>query len=293
MYIFDIFLQGERGERQDFRGIKPFTQAMSIKKMILLHLGNICVIILKHSYIKWVLFLNIVICDDNKNYCELFTAKIDKVIKSTFDFTANIICLYSLEDLSDYLKHETADIIFLDIMFDEVNSLDYAMTDLCENVSRTIFMTSFGNEAYNLFETGCAYYLIKGRFSDEQLVNAIRRVLINYKADEHDVTIIKQSSKGVSVNYIDIAYIEASNNSIIIHFCDGKEEKIYTTLKKFAKNVPIYFVQCHKSFLVNMHSVTSVSPYEFSVSSGDKIPIPQKKYKQMVARYEEFINALV
>lgn len=236
--------------------------------------------------------MNIVICDDNKDYCELFTAKIDKVIKNSFDFTVNIISLYSLEELSEYLKRETVDIIFLDIMFGDVNSLDYARTYLSENASRTVFMTSFGNEAYNLFETGCAYYLIKGRFSDEQLANAIRRVLINYKADEHDVAIIKHSSKGVSVNYIDIAYIESSNNSIIIHFCDRKEEKIYTTLKKFAKNVPIYFVQCHKSFLVNMHSVTSVSPYEFSVSGGDKIPIPQKKYKQMVTKYEEFINTL-
>ncbi len=237
--------------------------------------------------------LNVIICDDDVNYCEILSKKVNKVLKISFNTSANSVCLNSLDKLADYLKNNTADMIFLDIMFGSLNAVDWALENIKEHCSEIIFMTFFPAEAYNIFETGCAYYLIKGKFTDEQLANAIKKALCDHNTDNPDVAIVKYASKNIAVNYKDITHIESYNNNIILHFADSSTTILYMTLKSFLKELPGYFVQCHKSFIVNLSKITACSPYEITVSGGTAIPVPRKKYKQFVEKYEKYMDLKV
>ena len=85
-------------------------------------------------------------------------------------------------------------------------------------------------------------------------------------------------------------YIETFNNNISIHMINAQVLKIYMPLSRFSENLPPYFLQCHKSFMVNMNHITSYEPHKFTLFTGGTVPIPVKKYKYVIQKYTDYIN---
>lgn len=236
--------------------------------------------------------MNIVICDDDRNYGELLSEKIKLCLSDMFNFSYEIIYKSSLDELSEFLENDKADILFLDIMVNGVNSVDWSLSNLNGNNFQLIFMTFYPVEAYNIFETKCSYFLIKSKITDEQLKNALKKCIGNITQKKADLLIVKIGAKSVTLNLQDIEYIESLNNNISIYFNEQPPLTLYMKLKDFEKLLPLYFMKCHKSFIINMNAVTGCEPYEFTLHRSVKIPIPSRKYKDTVKTYNDYINNL-
>ena len=236
--------------------------------------------------------MNIVICDDDRNYGELLSEKIKLCLSDMFYFSYEIIYKSSLDELSEFLENDKADILFLDIMVNGVNSVDWSLSNLNGNNFQLIFMTFYPVEAYNIFETKCSYFLIKSKITDEQLKNALKKCIGNITQKKADLLIVKIGAKSVTLNLQDIEYIESLNNNISIYFNEQPPLTLYMKLKDFEKLLPLYFMKCHKSFIINMNAVTGCEPYEFMLHRSVKIPIPSRKYKDTVKTYNDYINNL-
>ena len=162
--------------------------------------------------------MNIVICDDDRNYGELLSEKIKLCLNDMFNFNYEIIYKSSLDELSEFLENDKADILFLDIMVNGINSVDWSINNLNGNNFQLIFMTFYPVEAYNIFETKCSYFLIKSKITDEQLKNALKKCIGNITQKKADLLIVKIGAKSVTLNLQDIEYIESLNNNISIYF---------------------------------------------------------------------------
>lgn len=233
--------------------------------------------------------MNIVICDDDCNYGEVLSEKIKICLGDMFKFNYKIIYTSSLAELKHFLENDKADILFLDIMVNGTNSVDWAIDNLNGNNFQLIFMTFYPVEAYNIFETQCSYFLIKSRVTLEQLKNALKKCIGNITQKKADLLIVKNGSKNVTLNLQDIEYIESLNNNISIYFCEQPPITLYMKLKDIEKLLPLYFMKCHKSFRINLNSVTGCEPYEFTLHNNKKIPIPSRKYKSTVETYSNYI----
>lgn len=236
--------------------------------------------------------VKILVVDDQIEYREIAQQKIMKCMSKYFAMECSIACFGDLESLKQYLENNKVDIIFLDIMINDENSMDWSIKNIKNNYTQIIFMTSYPQCAYNLSETNCCYYIIKSRLNDDILTNAIRRALQNTIKKDPNLTIVKSGSKSYIINFQDMLYIESLNNNIIIHIKNKNSITIYSTLKEYSECVPPNFLRCHKSYMVNMNHITGYEPHKFIIDNNKDIPIPPKKYNNMINIYQNYLHNL-
>lgn len=237
--------------------------------------------------------LRIAICDDEKTYSELISLKIEKCVYDNLKIDYEIKSFSSTDEIMEYSLTQKIDILFLDIMVGEVNSVNWLVEHQHEfPKTQFIIMTGFPTETENLSEIDCCYFLLKSKMTDEQLLRAIKRSINNITKESPNVETVSYGKKNYTVDYQTIVYIETFNNNILLHFSDGNIITLYSTLKKFIKNLSPNFLQCHKSFVINMNYIQGYEPHCFIVSNDEKIPIPPKKYKSIISNYKNYILKL-
>lgn len=233
--------------------------------------------------------INIVICDDDTSFSEIIEYKIKTYVK-TLDFDFKITAVQSLEALREIMDGGAADIVFVDIMVGDVNAVNWSIENIRSKNVQIIFMTGFPTEAYDISEIQHCYYLIKSKLTEEKLAKALNRAIQNLAQKSDSLTVIKSGSKNYTVSFQDILFVETFANNITIHFKDNRSITIYATLKSFLEKTPPCFLRCHKCYAINMNHVVSYEPHEFLLFSGDKIPVPPKKYNSVIESYKKYLS---
>lgn len=236
--------------------------------------------------------INIAICDDEELYQEIICYKISQCMQNIFDMDFKLFCFDSLYDLKKHIDNNKTDIIFLDIMVNDENAMDWSIKNIPSKYTQIVFMTSFPQSAYNISETNCCYFLIKSRIDESTLTKALKRALQKTTKKDPNLTIIKSGSKNSIINFQDIIYLETFNNNLMIHVKSLGNILIYSSLKEYQKTLPPNFLRCHKSFMVNMNHISSYEPYKFITASGSEIPIPPKKYNSVISIYKNYLKNL-
>lgn len=236
--------------------------------------------------------IKIAICDDSKEFSSILEFKIGKCINELWGAEYQIDCFDSLTEFKDHLENNVVDIAFLDIMINNINSMNWSLSNVKGNYTQFIFMTSYPQCAYNLSETKCCYYIMKSKMTDEMLARALKKALQRTTKKDPHLTIIKSGSKNNVINFQDIVYIETFNNNLMLHVLEAENILIYSSLKEYSKTLPPNFLRCHKSFMVNMNHISSYEPYKFITKSGSELPIPPKKYNAVVKAYKNYIKNL-
>lgn len=236
--------------------------------------------------------INIAICDDEELYQEIICYKISQCMQNIFDMDFKLFCFNNLYDLKKHIDNNKTDIIFLDIMVNDENAMDWSIKNIPSKYTQIVFMTSFPQSAYNISETNCCYFLIKSRIDESTLTKALKRALQKTTKKDPNLTIIKSGSKNSIINFQDIIYLETFNNNLMIHVKSLGNILIYSSLKEYQKTLPPNFLRCHKSFMVNMNHISSYEPYKFITASGSEIPIPPKKYNSVISIYKNYLKNL-
>lgn len=234
--------------------------------------------------------LSIVICDDDVQYLEILEFRIKQCIGQITN-DVNVSCYSNLEDLKRHCEKKSVDILFLDIMINNVNAIPWSVENISKQ-TQIVFMTSYPTEAFCLSDSSFCYFVVKSRFSDEVLKKAVVKSLEQLAKRAQDLTIIKSGNKNYAINFLDIIYIETYNNSINIHFINKETLTVYTTMKGFLKNLPQSFLRCHKCYTVNMKYITCFEPHQFVMISRSVIPIPSKRYVKCVETFKNYVNNL-
>lgn len=236
--------------------------------------------------------VNIVICDDSPEYLEIIASKIEHCMKSKIQMEYNITSINSINELKTHLKKNNTDILFLDIMLNDENAMNWSIENIQNKYMQIIFMTSYPQCAYNISESSCCYYLAKSKITQENLFKALQRALQNTTKKDPNLTTVKLGTKNLIINFQDIQYIETFNNNITLHLKNADNITIYSTLKEYAKTLPPNFLRCHKCYMVNMNHITAYEPHKFIVDSTEAIPIPPKKYNEIINAYKNYLTNL-
>lgn len=237
--------------------------------------------------------INIVICDDESSYLEIISSKIQRLFEEELDFEYHIECVPSLDELYGFHRENKIDIVFLDVVVNSKNSVDWLITHQPEfSNTQFIVMTAYPVEIYNLSEIDCCYFLIKSKMTDEQLCKALKRSINAITKFLPKAEAISFGKKSFAVDFHQIIYIESFNNSIVIHMADNKTLTVYSTLKSFAEKLTPNFLKCHKCYIINMNFVHGFEPHCFIMSDDSSIPVPAKKYSGIVETYKKYLQNL-
>lgn len=90
---------------------------------------------------------------------------------------------------------------------------------------------------------------------------------------------IKERGGGTRlIDPMSISYVESNLRILHIHTAQGVVDT-YMRLSEFKTLVPHIFVQCHKSFLVNLDAVLAYKRNQLELADGSVIPMSRSQYK--------------
>ncbi len=109
--------------------------------------------------------------------------------------------------------------------------------------------------------------------------------------EEHSKSIVvKENGKLTRVQVHTIQYIESVKHTMIFHLHSNKLISCYGTMNEFYDILlsDKRFIKCHKSFIVNMNYVISISNKDFILVDKTLIPISRQVYQQVKNKYIDY-----
>lgn len=220
-----------------------------------------------------MVWLKILFCDDDRKAIDELVVAVSEYMNKKLIKNEIVTTTSSKEVLE---SSEIFDLAFLDIQMDEADGLSVAKELKRRNSKVIIFFVTdykeFQDDAMDLR----VFRFYEKPFDVKRLYSGLDKAM-EY-LDETYVDIFVQQ-KGIQIKlYIDdIIYIKRENRKVTIVTKDG-EFDTFETLDYWCDKLPTtFFYLVHKSFLVNLHYVTSYSYIELYLEKTIRIPIAPRK----------------
>ncbi len=232
--------------------------------------------------------MRISICDDDKLVINTIKEYINSYPDNNMKF--DITEFSCGEDLIEYYKQDgKSDIIFLDIEMKEKNGIETARELRSINNNAIIFfVTNHENYVYDTFRVGAFQFLKKPLLKDD-FYNDFKRAIDTYKNLHYKYEInYKNELTVVDVN--EIIFMEVFDHSIIIH-CTNKTYRKSGKLKEEIKILNCYgFVQCHKSMIINMLYIRSLTEKDVILKDNTILPLGKTFKKNTFVCFNKYLS---
>lgn len=155
------------------------------------------------------------------------------------------------------------DVVFLDINMPEITGIDLAKKILeTYPLSKIIFQTAYSDFAVDAFDIGSVDYILKPIESQrvDQAMQRVKKLI----SKNNDKLVLKLGNNSYIVNPSDICYIKADLAEV---YAKSKSANGYMarTIGELEIVLEKYgFVRVHRSYLVNINKVKSLSTIENS-----------------------------
>lgn len=222
--------------------------------------------------------LNIAICDDNKSFLKEFSNLVDSLVKE--DHT--IKSFSDPKKLQDFINENTnkIDIVITDIKMPEFNGIQLAKSiKPIHPYIHFIFVTAYVDFIQEVFSVNPVYYITKPVQKDK-LEEAISLAKERIEQKKANTIKLKKNNTPLQIPIDEILYVESDKRRIIIHTI-YLEENINVKLDELEKELPSYFLRCHKSFLVNMNMIYRISNNKITLFSNKTIPVAKSRYSEV------------
>ena len=183
-------------------------------------------------------------------------------------------------DLSFY------DVIFLDVNMPDINGIEVAKAIRDRNRSVIIvFITSFIEYAPRGYEVNAYRYILKDEL--EGTFKACMDGVMQQLATIRKRIFVKFVEGDISLPFDEIIYIESEKHKLLFSLQGRKQPySLYKTLDYFEAQItnPL-FLRIHKSFLVNLFHVRTMTRYQIEMSNGKILTIPKSKFLDVERQY--------
>lgn len=107
---------------------------------------------------------------------------------------------------------------------------------------------------------------------DTNLVNkALEKIKKDISYDNNSSIKIVSKGQIIRLRFETINYMESVGRKIYIYSTSGNYET-YSTMSEMLEQLPDYFYKCHRSFIVNLYKVTSITKLGLSISENTLVP---------------------
>lgn len=226
--------------------------------------------------------IRIAICDDEQTVCALLQEHVSQYMQQA-DEPFQIKCFSNALQL----LHAPApfDILLLDIQMPGINGVEFARI-FRETHSHTalIFITGLQEYVFDAFEVNAIDYICKP-IDVDRLQRALARAVqsVHMSVPKHLLVQTMNTCRSVAIDTI--YYCEVINRKIYLHTQNGVVD-YYGKLAELATQLDSRFVQCHRSYLVNLDYLAQYESGRVTLKNGETLPVSR-------LRHHEFMSAIM
>lgn len=189
----------------------------------------------------------------------------------------------------EYIKHESVDLIFLDIHLPKISGIDFLRT--IKNPPDVILTTAFSQYAIESYELDVVDYLLKP-FSFQRFVKAVSKIKAPDQVETPTITsaekvideiFVKSGYDHIKIQISDIQYIRSDTDYTELITIE-KKHLSNESLKHWLKSID-QFVQVHKSYIINPTYIDKVSGNQIHLKGDATIPIGRAYKEAFVAKF--------
>lgn len=232
----------------------------------------------------------IAVCDDEQDIRQLLEEYLDRYAKEN----ALEFCVLSYESANIFLREypKELDLIFMDIKMNGIDGMNAAkMIRESDRQVCIIFITTMYQYAIEGYSVR-AFGFIRKPVSYEEFSHELScaLIMISGNREKEKFVTLKNTGTLIRLPVSDISFCEVRNHTIRINA--AKEIKEYRgTLTELEKILSPYGIfRCHSSFLVNIDYIKEIENLEITLTTGEKIPVSQKRKKAFLDEISAFIG---
>ncbi len=222
--------------------------------------------------------MRIAICDDNnvqiellKHFLSLWASDRNQPVE-VFDYPNAEAFLFAYEDV-------TFDVILLDIQMKEMNGVELAkVLRSKKDDTAIVFITGITDYVFEGYNVKALNYLLKP-VKEEKLYQCLDQVVSSLNLEKPFILVDENHLKKIYLK--DIVYLESMGHNCIINCVDE-----VITSKKGIQNYDdtldhTVFYRCHRSYIINISNVASISKTEVTMTNASVIPISRGKWENL------------
>lgn len=225
--------------------------------------------------------LNIVIVDDN----DVLLSSLVNLVDSCMNIPHMTSAFSSVSEVAAYAQEDKIDILITDIKMPIINGVDLAqMLRNIHPAMQTIFISNYTTYVEDAFGAAPVYYLLKP-ITEERLKNVLDLAVQQIQRANDTLSIItKGNAENIPVH--SIKYLESKKRYVYI-FANNCVQ-VLAKLDEMQEKLPVGFIRPHKSYLVNLSWVKSISNYKIKLLNGIYIPCAKSRYKTVKEQIIKF-----
>ncbi len=182
-------------------------------------------------------------------------------------------------------------ILFMSLEKDPMEIIEYCrrLQELYSDI-KLIYLTELNDYVFEVFHSTPTYVLSKP-LNVGHVKRAIDKAIYELSVSkEKNFTIINK--QGIyTIPYTKIYYVESDKRKLNIYGADGLVKTINLKISDFLKyEHGVYFLQCHKSYAVNLMHISQLEKYEIILENGMKLPISQSRYMDTKSCYMQYLE---
>ncbi len=236
----------------------------------------------------------IAIADDNKIHLGNLKQNVKTILGNKIQL---LLEFCSISDIINYIEETgvTFDIFITDIDFDNEKVNGINLVQRIRKLSSTcqiIYVTSYLSFATEVYDTNHIYFLLKTDMK-KRLPIAIEKAVNNIEESRDLKLSILQKGQNVIINQGDILYLERVQR--ITHIVlENTQLSCYETIEELLERMDkSIFIQCHKSYVVNLTKVSNHRKNELLLDSKTAIPISRSRQKIVNDTFMRYVGSLI
>lgn len=232
-------------------------------------------------------------CDDDLTVLEEVGALFEKYCKTCSQEMVYAMFGSPLEVLEEIERGMRWDILFLDVLMPGQNGIDVAkeIRQYDKDV-KIIFLTSSAEFAVESYTVGAYFYQMKP-VREAQLFELLDSVIAACEKARQGSLLLFSKSGIRRIELGKIEYCEVMGRTLLFYMENGDVHEGGGGMDELCKKLLPYgnFLRPHRSYLVNMEYIQSISYKMIVMSSGVNVPIPHGKYSEIKEAYLAYAMA--
>ncbi len=229
--------------------------------------------------------MKFVVCDDDKIFLKGFKNELLKA-----DSSLDVVCFDNSQQTLDYLKteHNDTDAAFIDIRLSDSNGIDLArqLSNHYPDI-KLIFITGFGKEYFEeIFLKVRPFAILQKPIKNDYLLRHINEIRTSQDIKQQEL-LIKINRSELTLAFDKILYIESEKRKAHIYTKDNVFT-VYEKLDDIQSRLNEDYIRCQKSFIINLHHVSTLESNNFVMTNSKKISISPSKRADAKKKYMEF-----
>jgi len=227
--------------------------------------------------------LTIAICDDNTVQIKELRRLLDEWAADK-PFALAIDEYISAESFLFNYPDSSCDLLLLDIEMKQLNGMELAKKLRGDgDMLPIIFITGYSEYMNDGYDVEALHYLLKPVERD-RLFATLDRYAAKHENSQEIILNAAEGSYRISAG--NIMYVEAFGRKTEAHLRDGNVLQCNMSIGEFEKFNG--FIHCHRSYIVNLEQVGSITKSSVILETGEEIPLSRRLYNAVNNSFIEF-----